>query len=356
MDIEMNSGPNVPGIKSLDIFHLNTRSIRYKIDYIRDLADDFHIICLTETHLDNGIDSASIQFQGFDPPIRKDRSQNGGGVMIYMSSLIRKHDSEAEINETLTVDESCENFTKTFLRFCKTCIPCSNVLIRPNDKPWFTSVLRYNIRLRNRLRKKAFQTNSEADIQQYKNQRNHVNNMKKHAKDNYNNNLEDTILNTERGNKTFWQVMGRFMGKSEDTVIPPLITSDGNYAFTDIEKASTLNDYFCTISSVDDSNTELPYFENRTNTQIADINISQSEISDILSSHKVNKACGLDGISHRMLKYTCKTTAVPLCKLFNMSLQQHAYPNLWKSTTAMPIFKKGEKSDQKFVIIDRFLW
>ena len=31
--------------------------------------------------------------------------------------------------------------------------------------------------------------------------------MKKYAKGNYNNNLEDTILNTERGNKTFWQAM-----------------------------------------------------------------------------------------------------------------------------------------------------
>ena len=92
----------------------------------------------------------------------------------HLNDLIRRHDWEAEINETLTVDESCENFTKTFLRFCKTCIPCSNVLIRPNDKHWFTSKLKYNFRLRNRLRKKAFQTNSEADIQRYKNQRNHV--------------------------------------------------------------------------------------------------------------------------------------------------------------------------------------
>ena len=98
----------------------------------------------------------------------------------YLNDLIRRHDWEAENNEILTDDESCENFTqkKLILRFCKTCIPCNNVLIRLNDKPWFTSELRYNIRLRNRLRKKAFQTNSEADIQQYKKQRNHVNNMK----------------------------------------------------------------------------------------------------------------------------------------------------------------------------------
>ena len=52
----------------------------------------------------------------------------------------------------------------------------------------------------------------------------------------------------------------------------PLKTS-GDNAFTDIEKASTLNDYF---SSIDDSNTELSFFENRTNTEIADINILES--------------------------------------------------------------------------------
>ena len=98
--------------------------------------------------------------------------------------------------------------------------------------------------------------------------------MKKFAKDNYNNNVENTISNTERGSKTFWQIMGRFMGKDySDTVIPPLKMHNGDYAFTDIEKASTLNDYFCTISSVDDSNTELPFFETRTNNEIADINI-----------------------------------------------------------------------------------
>ena len=62
--------------------------------------------------------------------------------------------------------------------------------------------------------------------------------MKKYAKDNYNNNPEDTISNTERGNKMFWKIMGKFMEKSNKaTVIPPLITSDVNYAFTDIEKS-----------------------------------------------------------------------------------------------------------------------
>ena len=28
-----------------------------------------------------------------------------------------------------------------------------------------------------------------------------------------------------------------------------------------------------------------------------------------------------------------------------MSLQRHIHPNIWKSTTVMPIFKKGDKSE-----------
>ena len=61
------------------------------------------------------------------------------------------------------IDKICENFTKTFINFCKKCIPSNKVLIRPDDKPWFTSELRYNIRLRDRLRKHAFKTSNEID-------------------------------------------------------------------------------------------------------------------------------------------------------------------------------------------------
>ena len=105
--------------------------------------------------------------------------------------------------------EICENFTNTFINFCKICILFNKVLIRPNDKPWFTSELRYNIRLRDRLhvRKHSFKTPNEIDKIRYKTQRNHVNNMKKYGKENYNNNLETIISSKDKGNKTFWQVM-----------------------------------------------------------------------------------------------------------------------------------------------------
>ena len=119
------------------------------------------------------------------------------------------------------------------------------------------------------------------------------------------------------------------MGKqSQINRIPPLCKSDESYAFSDEEKVNLLNDYFCSISTIDDSNVELPVFRNRTDSSLSNIIIQIPDDTDVLGILKVNKASGPDGISHRMLKNTCRTVAVPLCKLFNLSIQLHAYPDL----------------------------
>lgn len=515
MDVHPNPGPNSTStICTLDIMHLNTRSIRNKINYISNLSDSYQILCFSETHLDDSVDTSSLKLDGFDMPIRRDRTHNGGGVMIYLSSMLsykRRPDLENQrleiiwtevklksqilliccfyrsdfnvsqsvfineiqpsieqaldytpnvillgdlnidfinltnyelhdcltiynlsniikeptrilgnsrtlidpiivsdgcqildsgtidvdhnisdhkatyvsiktelsfgrpyyrsiwnyknadfeqlnhkinqfnwdniINHETTVDEACFNFTETYINLCKSCIPRKKVLIRPTDKPWFTSELRYNIRVRDRLRQKALKSNNTRDKDCYKKQRNKVNNMKKYAKENYMNNYEDMILNKNCGSKTFWQLMGRLVDKQPKTsTLPPLQNSNDVFAFTDDEKATLLNDYFCTISSLDDSNIELPDFNKRTDSSLSSITINTSEIIDVLSSLKLNKASGPDGISHRMLKYTSKTIAVPLCKLFNISLCSKSFPALWKLAHVMPIFKKGDRS------------
>lgn len=51
-DIELNPGPQSLG-HSLSILHLNIRSIRTKLEYIKNKFLDFDILCFTETHLDD---------------------------------------------------------------------------------------------------------------------------------------------------------------------------------------------------------------------------------------------------------------------------------------------------------------
>ena len=47
----------------------------------------------------------------------------------------------------------------------------------------------------------------------------------------------------------------------------------------------------------------------------------------------------------RMLKNTSHAMAKPLSMLFNISIQQKIYPDIWKSAVVMPSFKKEDKSD-----------
>jgi hypothetical protein len=70
--------------------------------------------------------------------------------------------------------------------------------------------------------------------------------------------------------------------------------------------------------------------------------ISEQEICDILLNLDTNKASGRDGISPKMLKSTAKTLCTPLCIIFNRSLQEGVFPDVWKTANVIPIFKKGE--------------
>ena len=61
--------------------------------------------------------------------------------------------------------------------------------------------------------------------------------MKTYAKENYISNISDTISNHDSNSKSFWQLMGRCMGKKcNSVIIPPLRSDNTNYAFSNEEK------------------------------------------------------------------------------------------------------------------------
>jgi hypothetical protein len=84
------------------------RSIRNKINFLQNFVDEFDIIVLTETHLDNSIENRDIELDSFDKnPQRKDRTNSGGGLLIYSKEdigICRKHELENDIDETIWVE------------------------------------------------------------------------------------------------------------------------------------------------------------------------------------------------------------------------------------------------------------
>lgn len=171
--------------------------------------------------------------------------------------------------------------------------------------------------------------------------------MKKYAKVVFFNNIEYNLSDSNTGNpKQYWKLIKMLMkGNSISEDIPPLLnTIDNSLSFSDKDKANIFNDYFSSISTLDESNTTLPVFQSKTYNCLQFITISEQDVQDVLSNLMINKASGPDEISHRLLKETSKSICKPLTLLFNKSIQLSTYPKLWKHANVMPLFKKGDKN------------
>ena len=95
------------------------------------------------------------------------------------------------------------------------CIPCKKGCIRPDDQPWYN-----NARLsrkRDRMKRTAKASRKSTDWSKYKNLRNNVNNMKKHAKEHFFKSLETNSIGLNCNDKKgFWKIIKHFIKKKKN--------------------------------------------------------------------------------------------------------------------------------------------
>jgi hypothetical protein len=71
--------------------------------------------------------------------------------------------------------------------------------------------------------------------------------------------------------------------------------------------------------------------------------IKLSDVSEICTRLKNNKACGHDNISYEHIKYGGKLLIKHLCYLFNLSLQYAYIPNDWRKSIIILLYKGDNK-------------
>ena len=90
-DVAENPGPfrtNSTSEHCISILHLNIRSIRHKLDFVKYFLIDFNVLCFTETHLTQDINSEILFLEGFSCPYRMDRTAHSSGVLTYVSNIL----------------------------------------------------------------------------------------------------------------------------------------------------------------------------------------------------------------------------------------------------------------------------
>ena len=111
-------------------------------------------------------------------------------------------------------------------------------------------------------------------------------------------------------------------------------------------KANLFNEYFFSVF-LKDSNLKFTCPPNSNTQSLHDIEISTTEVFEILSTLDVNKAPGIDGISPAVLKYCASPLLVPLCHLFTCSISSGRIPVQWCTHCIIPIHKSGDKTHIK---------
>ena len=248
---------------------------------------------------------------------------------------------EQFLHQCTNVEDMSNRFTNTYLEMVGRGIPSKLVIIRLNDKPWFNSEIRKQIRTRNRVHKLARRNQSNQSLQKYKSQRNKVNNMIKYAREQFFLSANELVHYLQSKNsKSYWIFVKRMMkGTGNNYTISSLYNgSSVELVYEDKAKADLLNQYFCSITFINDSNRESPNVVPRTHAILSNIDVNIQDVKDILQTLQIGKACGDDGISYQMLKATSATMCLPLSILFRYSLRICKFPSDCKLARVLPFF------------------
>ena len=114
------------------------------------------------------------------------------------------------------------------------------------------------------------------------------------------------------------------------------------------DKAKWFAKSFSENSNLDDSGTSLPVFPTRTNLKLHNISVSPKVVKKVIKTLDSSNLSGRDCVLMVVLKSCDSELSYILPKLFNMRLKESCFPDCWKVSSVVLVFKNvGERSTAK---------
>ena len=229
--------------------------------------------------------------------------------------------------------------------------PLNTKRVRAKKSPWITHELKKRMHERNILKIQATRSNDPNDWAIFKRIRNSVNNEIKHAKKlHYTNTLHENRNNS----KKTWNIINDITSRKQRNCQIKEIKQNGISITQSGELSEAFNDHFATIGSKladkipcnNNTWSYLDYLTPRDN----DVNfhmetVSSTKVFSLLSKLCKSKATGLDQISARLLRECSDLIADSLCGIFNCSINTCIFPDEWKCSKVIPLFKQGPRNE-----------
>ena len=241
------------------------------------------------------------------------------------------------------VDTVANKIASTVMDAASKSIPNKNVTIRPKDTPWLHNEIRNLIRRRKRIHRRAKLLNTIEAWAKFRKIRNKIVGKIRSAKSDYENRISAALQTNTTDIKTWWKLSKQVLNLEKGNEPIPDLKHDNTIIESDQEKAEIFNEFFITQSRINDANKMPPNLPEPTYDRLRQINISATDVCDILKSLNVSKASGPDLVSPRLLKEGANQLCTPLSTFFNRLLISGQYPKAWKYADVTPVYKKGDK-------------
>ena len=160
------------------------------------------------------------------------------------------------------------------------------------------------------------------------------------------NKTEESITSQKLGSHDFWRIASSVLKKGKSAILPlfngPEVLSSAS------DKAKLFAENFSLISNLDDSGVSLPVFPSRTNLKLHNISVTPKMVRKVVMNLDLSKASGPDCIPVVLLKNCEPELSYILAELFNKCLKESCFPDCWKVSSVIPVFKNvGETSTAK---------
>ena len=157
---------------------------------------------------------------------------------------------------------------------------------------------------------------------------------------------KESITSQKLGFQNFWQIANSVLNKGKSVI--PLLFNGWEVLFSTFDKAKLFAKDFSKNSNLDDSGISLPVFCSRTNLKVHNISITPKMVKKVITKLDFSMASGPDCIPVVVLKNCEPELSYILAELFNKFLKESCFPDCWKVSLVVPVFKNvGERSTTK---------
>ena len=225
-------------------------------------------------------------------------------------------------------------------------IPHRKYQVKPHSSPWFSAACAAAIVHRNHFFRLYQQNKSSESKVKFRQASNRCERVLETAKLAYATKTKESITSQKLGSRDFWRIANSVINKGK-SARPPLFNGPEVLSSAS-DKAELFAKNFSKNSNLDDSDISLPDFPSRTNLKLQNISITPKMVNKVITNLDSSKASGPDCIPVVVLKNCEPELSYILAKLFNKCLKESCFPDCWKVSSVVPVFKNvGERSTAK---------